>query len=396
MINRFIFVWCLSYLCFKAYTEHSPQYFQELSNDTQCISDSSRKIYNVTDLLRCMDKLAVNLFVQNNDRLLRQRSKTNSPVYKENSYGFPYGNIILNLFNNAEIPSGYYDSSAGNYQLDTLNNAPNQFDGLGANLFNALSSISRYDDLKCVSRILCEMASGKPPGEYKRAPTGNNERYLKGFGRNAFTQLLAGLTETSPILNFARAAVLGYSSNGNPTMCYRAFPRCPRNPDKLIHYLNNHNGGFFRFFSKRDRKSHLQSSYVSRDNPEFLGERQWKAPPPGIAGAEADRTGTGKLKFDNPILTTRQDYEKKFFPRENTLESSGRVVFLDYEESSGRPLKNRISKSLSDLRDPDVTTFSRDSPLVFPQESEDQGVRILHFTSEASNSIPHNAFRFPH
>ncbi|XP_025075587.1 uncharacterized protein LOC105432973 isoform X2 [Pogonomyrmex barbatus] len=346
-----------------------------------------------------MDNLAVNLFVQNNDRLLRQRSKTNSPVYKENSYGFPYGNIILNLFNNAEIPSGYYDSSAGNYQLDTLNNAhiePNQFDGLGANLFNALSSISRYDDLKCVSRILCEMASGKPPGEYKRAPTGNNEEYLKGFGRNAFTQLLAGLTETSPILNFARAAVLGYSSNGNPTMCYRAFPRCPRNPDKLIHYLNNHNGGFFRFFSKRDRKSHLQSSYVSRDNPEFLGERQWKAPPPGIAGAETDRTGTGKLKFDNPVLTTRQDYEKKFFPRENTLESSGRVVFLDYEESSGRPLKNRISKSLSDLRDPDVTTFSRDSPLVFPQESEDQGVRILHFTSESSNSIPHNAFRFPH
>lgn len=71
-------------------------------------------------------------------------------------------------------------------------------------------------------------------------------------------------SEASPILSFARAAVLGYSSNGNPAMCYRAFPRCPRNPDKLVHYLNNHNGGFFRFFSRSEYGSLPQSSYVSR------------------------------------------------------------------------------------------------------------------------------------
>lgn len=205
---------------------------------------------------------------------------------------------------------------------------------------------------------------------------------------------LAGLTETSPILNFARAAVLGYS-NKNPAMCYRAFPRCPRNPDKLVHYLNNYNGGFFRFFSGGEYGSYPQSSYASRgrgcgvdlsratfkfqilyklnrfrfstDNSEFLGESKRKAPPPGIAGAEADRTGTGKLKFDISVLTASQEYGKSFFPRENILKNSGRVIFPDHEESGDRPLKNRIPKSLLDLQDSDVNTFSQDFRLVFPQ-----------------------------
>jgi len=53
-----------------------------------------------------MDELAIDLFTQNSDRLIaRQTSQTDSSVYEENSYGFPYGNIILNLFNNVQIPS---------------------------------------------------------------------------------------------------------------------------------------------------------------------------------------------------------------------------------------------------------------------------------------------------
>lgn len=83
---------------------------------------------------------------------------------------------------------------------------------------------------------------------------------------------LAGLTETSPIFNFARAAVLGYSSNGNSAMCFRAFPRCPRNPDKLVHYLNNYNGGFFRFF--RGHGSYSQTPYVSSGKAFVTGDVQ--------------------------------------------------------------------------------------------------------------------------
>lgn len=51
-----------------------------------------------------MDELAIDLFAQNSDRSLtaRRTSQTDSSLYDENSYGFPYGNIILNLFNNAQ------------------------------------------------------------------------------------------------------------------------------------------------------------------------------------------------------------------------------------------------------------------------------------------------------
>ncbi|XP_018050349.1 PREDICTED: uncharacterized protein LOC108688559 [Atta colombica] len=397
MISKFIFVWCLLYLYSEAHAEHFSQYFQESSDNTQCIFDVPRKIYNVTDLLRCMDELAIDLFAQNRDQslIVGRTSQTDSSDYEDNSYGFPYENIISNLLNIAQVPSEYnnvpLDSNIGNYQLNTLINPLNQFGSLGANIFNAISSISRYDDLKCVPRILCEVASGNPPREYKQAE--NNEQYLGESGRNIFTQWLTGLAQASPILSFARATVLGYSSNGNPATCYRAFPRCPRNPDKLLHYLNNHNGGFFQFFNRNGRKRYSQSSYALQDNSELSEEKRRNAPLPNIAG-EADRTGTDKLKFDFPVLTN-QNRGKSFFPRENTLENSGRVVFPDYEDSSGRLLKNRISKSLSDLRDFDVNTFSRDPLLVFPQESKAQAVHVLRF-SESPDSIPHNTFQFPH
>lgn len=53
----------------------------------------------------------------------------------------------------------------------------------------------------------------------------------------------------SPLLQFGKAAVLGYTSKGNPRSCVSAYPTCPEDPDKLVEYLNNYNGGFFRFFN---------------------------------------------------------------------------------------------------------------------------------------------------
>lgn len=57
--------------------------------------------------------------------------------------------------------------------------------------------------------------------------------------------------DDSPILSFARAALLGYSSRGDIRSCLTAYPTCPRDPDQLVNYLNNHNGGFFRFFNQQ-------------------------------------------------------------------------------------------------------------------------------------------------
>lgn len=50
-----------------------------------------------------MNQFATNLSVQNDDRLLRQSSRSDLSAYRETPYEFPYGNIILNLFNN-EVP----------------------------------------------------------------------------------------------------------------------------------------------------------------------------------------------------------------------------------------------------------------------------------------------------
>lgn len=39
------------------------------------------------------------------------------------------------------------------------------------------------------------------------------------------------------------------TSKSNPGTCRYAYSQCPNDPEQLVHYLNNHNGGFFRFFS---------------------------------------------------------------------------------------------------------------------------------------------------
>lgn len=39
------------------------------------------------------------------------------------------------------------------------------------------------------------------------------------------------------------------TSKANPGTCRYAYPDCPNEPEQLVHYLNNHNGGFFRFFA---------------------------------------------------------------------------------------------------------------------------------------------------
>lgn len=59
-------------------------------------------------------------------------------------------------------------------------------------------------------------------------------------------RLITALPSSSPLLNFGRAALLGFSSTGN---CDIAYPKCPRDEEQILFYLNNHRGGFFRFFN---------------------------------------------------------------------------------------------------------------------------------------------------
>lgn len=64
---------------------------------------------------------------------------------------------------------------------------------------------------------------------------------------NSYCSLIAAVPSTSPALIFGRAALLGFSAGDGG--CESTYPKCPRNEDDLLYYLNNHRGGFFRFFN---------------------------------------------------------------------------------------------------------------------------------------------------
>lgn len=67
----------------------------------------------------------------------------------------------------------------------------------------------------------------------------------------------------SPMFVFGRAALLGATMR-DPYRCYRSFPECPRDPDRLVDYLNNHNGGFFRMFEQPQGTASPDTGYPTR------------------------------------------------------------------------------------------------------------------------------------
>lgn len=169
-----------------------------------------------------MDELVKKLSAQTDGESVPRQTDQSGPLtYDGDSKQFPYGDTIANLFNEASSVDGilhsantYYriplsividlfnenilqvyqhlSSDSSNYQLDYPNadRPPDEFGGFRVNLFDALSSISRHDNLKCVPRILCEIASGNPPGEYKRASAWDKEKFvgLQDLGRNVLVR----------------------------------------------------------------------------------------------------------------------------------------------------------------------------------------------------------------
>ncbi|XP_020801938.1 uncharacterized protein LOC110178970 [Drosophila serrata] len=109
-------------------------------------------------------------------------------------------------------------------------------------LIRALENIARNDDLQCVPKVLCQMIAGQ-----------TLRGQLPGFVTSpAITNFLAGFPVASPALIYGRAALLGLS--GGDRSCIRTYEKCPKNEMEIIHYLNNHRGGFFKFFSEPEEK----------------------------------------------------------------------------------------------------------------------------------------------
>ncbi|VVC35989.1 Hypothetical protein CINCED_3A025132 [Cinara cedri] len=132
-----------------------------------------------------------------------------------------------------------------------------QYPQQSGSVVQALTSIAQHDDLRCVPRLLCEVSSGARPsssGYYRPGQYYQQQQSSVPFlSKDALITLLTVLNfvDDSPLLMFGRAALLGYNARGDPGSCHTAYPTCPRDPDQLINYLNNHNGGFFRFFNQQ-------------------------------------------------------------------------------------------------------------------------------------------------
>ncbi|XP_059610040.1 uncharacterized protein LOC132257222 [Phlebotomus argentipes] len=137
---------------------------------------------------------------------------------------------------------------------------------VGVQFGQAIENIARYDDLQCVPKILCQMV-GNP----------NRQSSLPSFlSAPSLTALISALPSTSPALIFGRAALLGFS--GGESRCDSAYPRCPRNEDEVLNYLNNHRGGFFRFFNGGASFGEDLPNYQQNYRPTYQQQGNYQTP----------------------------------------------------------------------------------------------------------------------
>lgn len=135
-------------------------------------------------------------------------------------------------------------------------------------------------------------------------------------------RLISAVKNPSPVVTFAKAAFLGLSTKGDLSSCQQVYSTCPKDPDKLVQYLNNYNGGFFRFFSGIPKPYPVQASKRILNNYADPGdqftfhaglrspktvtfpsdkETMYQRPPIGhvkVPMVFPDRTGTGELRLD--------------------------------------------------------------------------------------------------
>ncbi|CAH1961316.1 unnamed protein product [Acanthoscelides obtectus] len=220
------------------------------------------------------------------------------------------------------------------------------------------------------------MASGKQSG--LSLPININlESFL------SFLSSLRGIGST-PLI-YLSAALLGYTSKSNSDQCTNTFPNCPSDPDKLVQYLNQHNGGFFRFFSginppiglSQNFRTAKESSHTlvpyHKKYLETSAEKRIQTRPAVYIPLIRDEEG---LVFDSK--DPKRDPKSLRFPPEVTslqyLESTKTVQFLpddhDYEYSQN---PYRTPKELYyDSYNPNDLDLQRPSPnhrpstMIFP------------------------------
>ncbi|XP_050072756.1 uncharacterized protein LOC126560850 [Anopheles maculipalpis] len=119
------------------------------------------------------------------------------------------------------------------------------FGGVGGQLRQALDNISENDELQCVPKLICMMS---------RSSSGQG--FSSYVNRGLLSTILSAVPDSSPWLKFSRAALLGYGIGANSCDAY--YPKCPKDEMQILYYLNNHRGGFFRFFNNGEQGQYPQ------------------------------------------------------------------------------------------------------------------------------------------
>ncbi|CAH2095553.1 unnamed protein product [Euphydryas editha] len=201
-------------------------------------------------------------YQDNKDFLNKKKRRKRKP--KQQHYGLLNQAVRPNLGFNGIPNAGY----GGQYDRPPRPR-PSIASGALSAVTDALSSIALNDEYQCVARLLCEAAGGGALGSSGILQTIS--------GLQPLLTLLSAYNgiSTNPLFVFGRAVFLGMSSNGNTASCRYAYPLCPTDPERLVHYLNNHNGGFFRFFnSPQQGQQNIEQFYSQLSQSYGLNQQQ--------------------------------------------------------------------------------------------------------------------------
>lgn len=175
---------------------------------------------------------------------------------------------------------------------------------------------------------------------------------------------------------FGRAALLGYNARGDPRSCTTAYPTCPRDPDQLINYLNNHNGGFFRFFNQQLPQYAPQYASHQQQQPPYqqppYQQPPYQRPPYGRPPAQQPLYQRPPYQQQQPSYPQEQYAAQYQRPQQSF---GGNVFRARTERSFDEQQKPRILHGspsqyydLPSVHDLALDLPTRNPPMVFPSE----------------------------
>ncbi|XP_061725005.1 uncharacterized protein LOC133530956 [Cydia pomonella] len=279
----------------------------------------------------------------------------------------------------------------------------------------ALSSLALYDDAQCVPRLLCEAAGGGS------IPGSGILQSVSGL-QPLLTLLSAynGIS-SSPLFVFGRAVFLGMTSKANPGTCRYAYPQCPNDPEQLVHYLNNHNGGFFRFFAapQLNQEQGLEQFYNQLSGQNYGLYQPQQSSQPNQFQNQNSQQGYG-LQQQNQYLYDQQfgQYHHQYVPqqyqnpnlqgyglqqqfhqnyqRPNPY-SNGYGLYgqnYPYQKSLNHTIENRIQRRIQNVRNTVFVNVSSKPKWSFPESTSNRDVysnvrlgKVINFPQSNVNSI---------